>query len=204
MSRTENRGNPVGWELMPCGDNGAVPINCFALVTYIPGPLGEFLDHLRRELVPACLPRAHVTILPPRPVSVPIQIAVEQLNQWIAGIPAFRIEAGQIEIFDNTSVTYIGLGAGREELKRIHDRLNAGHLGFAEPFSYHPHITLAQDLSPDQVARVQEVAKRRWAQFRGDRSFPVETVTFVQNTSDNRWLDLAHWTLAPAPLHTSR
>ena len=35
---------------MSGGNNGAVPINCFALVTYIPGPLGEFLDQLRREL----------------------------------------------------------------------------------------------------------------------------------------------------------
>lgn len=199
MCRTQNSVNPLRWESMLCGNNGTVPINCFALVTYIPGPLGEFLDHLRRALVPACVPRAHVTILPPRPVSVPIATAVEQLNDWIADVPVFEIEARRVEIFDTTSVIYIGLGAGREELKRIHNRFNAGHLGFAEPFGYHPHITLAQELLPDQVSRTHEEAKRRWAEFQGKRTFPVETVTFVQNTSDNRWLDLAHWTLGAVP-----
>jgi 2'-5' RNA ligase len=184
---------------MPCGNNGAVPINCFALVTYIPGSLGEFLDRLRRELVPACLPRAHVTILPPRPVLVPTGEAVEQLNEWIADVPAFDIETREVEMFETTSVIYIGLGGGREELKRIHDRFNAGHLGFAEPFGYHPHVTLAQDLTPDQVSWAREEAERRWAEFKGERTFRVETITFVQNTSDNRWLDLAHWTLGAVP-----
>jgi len=173
---------------MSSGNNGAVPINCFALVTYIPGLLGEFLDHLRRELVPACVPRAHVTILPPRPVLAPTGAAVEQLNEWIAD-----------EIFETTSVIYIGLGGGREELKRIHDRFNSGPLGFAEPFGYHPHVTLAQELTADQVARTREEAKRRWAEYKGERTFRVETITFVQSTSDNRWLDLAHWTLGAVP-----
>ncbi len=180
---------------MSGGNNGAVPINCFALVTYIPGPLGEFLDHLRRELVPACVPRAHVTILPPRPVLAPTRTAVEQLSEWIAGVTTFEIETRQVEIFETTSVIYINLGGGRRELEEIHNRLNAGHLGFSEPFGYHPHITLAQELSPDQVARVREEAERRWAEYEGPRTFPAEKVTFVQNTSDNRWLDLAHWTL---------
>jgi 2'-5' RNA ligase len=184
---------------MSSGNNGAVPINCFALVTYIPGLLGEFLDRLRRELVPACVPRAHVTILPPRPVLVPTGAAVEQLNEWIADVPAFDIETREIEIFETTSVIYIGLGGGREKLKRIHDRFNSGHLGFAEPFGYHPHVTLAQDLTPDQVAWTHAEAKRRWAEFKGERTFKVETITFVQNTSDNRWLDLAHWTLGAVP-----
>ena len=40
----------------------------FALVAYIPDPLGRFLDDLRVELTPDCKPRAHVTILPPRPL----------------------------------------------------------------------------------------------------------------------------------------
>jgi len=181
------------------GNNGGVPINCFALVTYIPGPLGEFLDRMRRDLVPECLPRAHVTILPPRPVGAPTPAAIEQLNGWIADVPAFEIEALDVEIFDNTSVIYIGLGGGARELRRIHDRFNAGHLSFVEPFSYHPHITVAQELAPDQVSEAREEAKRRWAEYRGERSFPAGTITFVQNTSDNRWLDLAHWTLGAVP-----
>jgi 2'-5' RNA ligase len=180
---------------MSCGNDGAVPINCFALVTYIPDPLGEFLDHLRRDLVPNCVPRAHVTVLPPRQVSVPAGAAVEQLGAWMADMPAFEIEARDVEIFENTSVIHIGLGAGRAELERMHERLNSGPLAFAEPFSYHPHITLAQDLEPGQVLPLFEEAKRRWRDFKGPRRFAADTVTFVQNTDRNRWLDLARWSL---------
>ena len=53
----------------PNGPPGRVPpeewLNVFALVTYIPAPLGEFLDQLRRELVPRDDPRAHVVCCRP-------------------------------------------------------------------------------------------------------------------------------------------
>lgn len=191
--------NPVRWELMPPGDDGARPTNCFALVTYISGPLGEFLDTLRRELVPSYVPRAHVTILPPRPLAGPADAAVLELHAEISNLPVFDIEPRPVEVFRDTSVIYIGLGAGRSELQRMHERLNKGPLEFREPFSYHPHITLAQDLLPEQVPELCELAKRRWAEFPGPRSFPVETITFVQNTDGNRWLDLAHWSLGAVP-----
>jgi 2'-5' RNA ligase len=184
---------------MSCGEDGAVPINCFALVTYIPEPLGGFLDRLRRDLIPGCLPRAHVTILPPRPVLAPTADAVAKLNQWIAELEAFEIEAREVEVFENTSVIHIGLGKGREELQWIHTQLNADPLEFSEPFPYHPHITLAQDFDAEQVPRLLEEAKRHWAQYAGPRTFPVETITFVQNTTQNRWIDLARWSLGAVP-----
>ncbi len=186
--------------MMPCGDDGSTPINCFALVTYIPGELGVFLDDLRRDLVPGCLPRAHVTILPPRPIGGPTQKAVEELDSEIRELAPFGIETCSVERFEETSVIYIGLdGNGRRELKRIHGLLNAGQLEYQEPFTYHPHITLAQELAPRDVDRVQEEARRRWREYKGKRSFPVESITFVQNTNGNRWLDLAHWTLGAVP-----
>jgi 2'-5' RNA ligase len=184
---------------MSCGEDGVVPINCFALVSYIPDPLGAFLDRLRRDLIPGCLPRAHVTILPPRPVLVPTEEAVAKLNQWIAEVETFEIEAGGVEVFENTSVIHIGLGKGRAEMEWIHSQLNAGPLEFAEPFPYHPHITLAQDFDCQQVPRLLEEAKRWWAEYAGPRSFPVETITFVQNSMQNRWIDLARWSLGAVP-----
>ncbi len=185
--------------MMPCGDDGSTPINCFALVTYIPGELGVFLDDLRRELVPGCIPRAHVTILPPRPIPGPTQKAVEELDAEIRDLAPFGIEPRSVELFEETSVIYIGLGAGRHELKRIHKVLNTGQLEYQEPFPYHPHITLAQELEHQDVSRVYEEARRRWMDYQGKRSFPVESITFVQNTNGNRWLDLAHWTLGAVP-----
>lgn len=183
-----------------CPDNGLDPINCFALVTYIPDPLGDFLDQLRRELVPGCLPRAHVTVLPPRPLQAPVSEAVENLGRRVQDLPSFEIEARGVEVFGNSSVVYIALGAGHQELNRMHGLLADGPLEYQEPFPYHPHITLAQDLKTENLAEICEAAARRWAEFRGSRSFPVETLTFVQNTLQNRWLDLARWSLGAVPV----
>lgn len=180
---------------MSSGAGGATPPNWFALVTYIPEPLSSFLDDLRRELVPAYAPRAHVTILPPRPLAVTTGTVVEKLNAEVVDLTAFEIEARSVEIFPNTAVIYIGLSAGRGELQRIHDRLNNGPLGYDEPYPYCPHITLAQDLRPEEVPHLFEKARRHWSEFQGDRSFPAGTMTFVKSTNQNSWLDLAHWSL---------
>ena len=39
-------------------------INSYAVVSYIPGALGEFITRLREELVKGCVAQSHVTILP--------------------------------------------------------------------------------------------------------------------------------------------
>lgn len=187
-----------GW-LYCSGGDGVQPVNSFALVTYIPDPLGSFLDDLRRELVPGCMPHAHVTILPPRPLSLDPQLAWKQVQSKVCDLPAFEIETADVEIFDVTSVIYISLGKGRQELLRMHDALNSGDLAFPEPFRYHPHITLAQELPPDRVLDVYDLARRRWAEFPHKRAFPVEFLTFVQNTLQNQWLDLAQCALIAVP-----
>lgn len=191
-------------KLMPSEGGAATPGNSFALVTYIPAPLGPFLESIRRELVPDPVPRAHVTILPPRSLSVPLREAIARLDAALTAVQAFHLEAGQVEMFETTWVIYLGIGRGHEELKATHERLAAGPLEFAEPFVYHPHITLAQDLAPHQVRTLFEKARKRWAQFEGSLTFPVNEFAFVQNTDGNRWLDLARWTLSGAALQADR
>mgnify|MGYP005835973741 FL=1 len=180
--------------------NGERKVNSFALVAYIRGPLGRFLDDLRRETVPDCVPRAHVTILPPRPVQGSALAAAEQIHNYLKGSHSFEVHATGVEVFENTSVIYIGLSCGRSELVRMHDALNADSLGFDEPHQYHPHITLAQGILPEQVAPLVELSKRRWAEYTGPRSFEVDSITFVQNTLENRWLDLAEYRLRAVPV----
>lgn len=188
-------------ELMECRKNGAEPVNSYALVAYIPAPLGRFLDELRCELAPACVPRAHVTILPPRPLAVSVAEAWNQLSAPLRDFPAFEIECGGVEMFDSTSVIYIAVRSGRQQLKRMHDVLNTGVVAFAEPFAYHPHITIAQELPDGGAPHAYETARRRWAEYRGKRTFPVEAITFVQNTNLNLWIDLAHCVLGtPEPV----
>src|SRR5713226_8778718 len=124
--------------------------NHFALVAYIPDPLGSFLDHLRRELVPGCVPHAHVTILPPRPLSGTPESAIETVRSRIPEFPPFEVKTAGIEVFAASDVVYLDVAEGRRELPQMHHTLNVGPLQYAEPYRYHPHITLAQDLTHQQ------------------------------------------------------
>lgn len=170
-------------------------LNVFALVIYIPGPLGKFLDDLRRKLVPGCNPHAHVSLLPPRPLSVDWKIASEQVRTVMSGWAPFEIELTGIQIFPVTDVIYIEIGAGATELREMHAAMNTGSLEFQDPFPYHPHITLAQELPPEKVAATSEMARQLWSEFSGPRQFAAANAVFVQNSLRNEWIDLAAYSL---------
>jgi 2'-5' RNA ligase len=172
--------------------------NVYALVIYIPDPLGRFLDDLRRELVPGSNPHAHVSVLPPRPLPADWQAASQQVQAFLSGHPPFLVELGEIRIFPVTNVIYIEVRSGKEELSSMHDALNGKALVFEEPFAYHPHVTLAQEIPPGEVQAVYELALRRWQEFPGERTFRVDRAAFVQNAMGNCWIDLANFALGAA------
>jgi len=174
-------------------------MNNFALVAYLPDPLRKFLDILRRELVPGCSPHAHVTILPPRPLSGTPDQAIETVRSRILEFSPFEVKIGDVEVFAVSDVVYLGIAAGRESLEQMHGALDVGPLKFEEPYSYHPHITLAQDLTHDQSIELTELARIRWSEFPHSKAFPVESLVFVQNTTRKLWVDLARFQLAPEP-----
>ena len=165
-------------------------LNVFALVIYIPGPLGLFLDSLRRDLVPDYDPHAHVSVLPPRSLAVGWRVASQEAEALTASRAPFEIELTQVSVFPVTGVVYIEVGAGGDELRRMHAAMNATALGFEEPFAYHPHVTLAQEIPPDSVTEVRELAAQRWRDYPGTRTFRAERAVLVQNTLSNRWIDL--------------
>jgi 2'-5' RNA ligase len=175
------------------GCNGAGDaINSFALISYLPEPLAGFLDSLRCELVPRCQAKTHVTVLPPRPLAEGLpDRAWRDLNDSLEAFPPFRVELTSIEVFQGTNVIYLSVGAGYRELEKMHTALNRGPLEFVEPFEYHPHVTLAQQLLPEQVESTIALARRRWREFPYSHSFMVDRLTFVQNSVENRWSDLA-------------
>ena len=165
-------------------------INLFSLVTYLPEPLGSFVDLLRGELVPGCALRAHVTLLPPRPLSQPAEEAGAKIRSKLAEFEPFELRLGHVEIFTMSSVVYLALANGADEMRKLHDDLNAAAAPFAEPFPFHPHVTLAQQISAEQVPDVFEHEHYRWAEFRHKRSFLVDRATFVQAINLYCWVDL--------------
>lgn len=182
---------------------GGPSINSFALVSYIPDPLATFLDRLRTDLVCDCHAKAHVTILPPRPLFCETVEAWSAVQRGLQEVGPFEIRLGEIEIFPVTDVIYLSIAAGYERLRELHTSLDSGCLEFQEPFDYHPHVTLAQDLTHEQIEGATRIATERWHEFREARSFTVEKLTFVQNTLDNRWTDLNALRLADLPVGKS-
>jgi 2'-5' RNA ligase len=185
---------------MDVSPHGAGRMNLFALVVYIPDPLGRFLDDLRKELVPGCLPHAHVTILPPRPLGPDIGAAIEQAQSIVSEFAPFEIVAGEVEIFPETDVIHIGIKQGDRELREMYRALNHGALAFKEPFPYHPHITLAQGLMAGAVMPLYEIARSRWAATKFSKRIRAERASFVQATTLQTWVDLADFRLAGVPV----
>ena len=172
--------DPAGWDR----------INSFALVSYIPEPLAGFLDRLRQELVPDCFLRAHVTILPPRPISSSPGAAWDLVRWFAPQFSPFDVDLTGVEVFPVSDVIYVNIGGGAEQLDQLHAAMNADGLRFQECFTYHPHITLAQYLQPDQVDELTRVARARWRECAIPKRFRVDKAVFVQNTRRNEWIDL--------------
>src|SRR5436305_6927210 len=103
--------------------DGAERINQYALVIYFPDPLAQFLDELRLDLVDGCRPHAHVTVLPPRPLA-DVDAGLEEARLLTPEFPPFEIEAGEVKVFPDTNVIYIGVARGEEQLRAMHEAMN--------------------------------------------------------------------------------
>jgi 2'-5' RNA ligase len=193
MTTSLPRYNEVNFMDGFCGEGSA--INSFSLVAYVPQPLAGFIERLRQEIQPGCTARSHLTFLPPRPLQIPLDQIRSQLEAGLRNQPAFRAELCEVRVFPVSQAVHLSVGAGRAEAIRIHDVLHHGDLCCMEFFEYHPHVTLAQDLDSRQVAAVTELAERRWQEYRGPRDFLVDLVTLVQNTLENRWINLGEFHL---------
>ena len=95
---------------------------------------------------------------------------------------------------------YLELGEGSEELHRLHDAMDNQSLAFHEPFAYHPHVTLAQEVPQPRVVPLFEMAAARWKEYAGPRRFRAERAVLVQNTFPDCWIDLAEYALGVAAL----
>lgn len=172
----------------------------YAVVTYVPEPLGGFLDNLRAELVPGCRLRSHVTILPPRCLPASPEEIIREFERRACDLPPFDITIAGVELFESTRVAYLSLSSGRTEVEELHHRLNGGALAAADYFPFHPHLTIAQEIEAGNVARLLDVAGRRWRENPHSRMFPVQTLTLVQNVGPERWETVSECVLQPTTL----
>jgi len=146
----------------------------YALIGFIPGALGGYLDALRQQLVPGCPFRSHVTILPPRLLLGAPEDLSADLARRLQKTAALDIGIGEIEIFPATSVVYLGLETGGEALNRLHEQLAR------DTFA-------AQEFPAAQLEELVARAAFLWKEWKKERRFVVDRLSFV------RGVDLSNW-----------
>lgn len=165
----------------------------YALVAYVKSPVGEFVESLRRELHPA-LPHlaAHLTLLPPRPLQGSEGSALETLERVCGLAEPFEVTLGDVETFcPATPTVYIRVASGVARMCELHRQLNTQALAFQEEWAYIPHLTIVKMAAEESARAAYEVAVERWRQYAGSRRILLERLTFVRESEQNCWVDLA-------------
>lgn len=161
--------------------------SAFALVAYIPGALGAFIDDLSASLPGASRGKSHLTLLPPRPLAVAPQAAGDLLSAALSNFPPFEVGLTEISRFPVTEVLYIALGEGGDEAHRAHATLNQGAFAYQEPFEYRPHVTLMVPQEKTNADTLQRAAARRWAGFKASKRFLVDRLDFLGQEPGGAW-----------------
>ena len=165
----------------------------YALVAYVRNPVGEFVEHLRRELHPD-LPHlaAHLTILPPRLLHGSEFSALEMLDDICSQVDPFEIALSDVETFvPVTPTVFIRVAHAAYRMRELHDRLNTKALAAEEEWPYMPHLTVVK-MSTEELAQAAYImARDRWAQFEGSRRVPIQQLTFVREEEQDCWADVA-------------
>ena|SRR5690242_18817228 len=151
----------------------------FALVSYIPDPLGSFLHGLRQNLPGEDNPQPHITLLPPRPLRLSVDAASQQAQNILLQFPAFEVELSRICSFPETNVLYLEVGKGNRLLYDLHDALNAGDLAHEEKFAFRPHLTLSGPVDPPHLPWVRKQAEIVWYASDHSRRFTLEEIAFL-------------------------
>ena len=163
----------------------AAPV--FTLVAYLPDPLGGYLNAMREALPGHKAGNVHLTLLPPRPVTAELDRAYLELEESLGEFDRFEVSLTDVTVFENTGVVYIAVDHGKQESRRIHQKLNCGVFAFTEPFDYKPHITLVRPVDEASRRSVQEQAKELWQRCPFPRTFELTNVDFLRQTPDGKW-----------------
>ncbi len=162
----------------------------FALVAYIPEPLGTFFHALRQALPGDEKPQAHITVLPPRPLRAAMDLVSREAQGVLTRFPQFSVELSDVKAFPETNILYLDISEGNEKLHQLHDALNSGLLEHEENFDFLPHLTISGPIPGHNLAKFREQATNAWQKQKGKRSFTVTEVVALwqpQYTSPDDW-----------------
>lgn len=172
----------------------------FAVVAYIPDPLGSFLEDLRLELSSGPGLRPHFTILPPRSLSASPETLQAELGRLARSLPPLDVTLGEIEAFPASRVIYLTLASGRQAVEQWHVHFNHGPLFVPGSQPFLPHVAVAADRGRSPFENLLALARRRWRECPLPRSFTIEQLVLVQSRQPDLWEDVSRQPLAPLTL----
>ncbi|MGB7981224.1 MAG: GNAT family N-acetyltransferase [Candidatus Nanopelagicales bacterium] len=164
---------PPGVADVLAGDQPSWPIT-IGVALPIPEPflseLGAYRERFGDPLAHAIV--AHITLVPPTPVS-----DAEHLAAILAHLSA---QAGQLEPFELvlegtgtfrpvSQVVFVPIVVGAEEVRTAEARIRRGPLDRTLNFPYHPHVTVAHDLDQAWLDQAEKVLAGYRAAFDVDR-----------------------------------
>jgi hypothetical protein len=160
------------------------PWGSFALVSYVPDPLGSFLDGVRRWLPGFEFAQAHITILPPRTLTVPSERATECAVEVLRKFPSFEITFSSVRRFPSTNVLYLPIKQGNQLVADLHRELSAGELSAHEQFEFVPHLTLGGPIPPAKIDAAEAETAALWESCSLPKQFRIDEIVALSAPPD--------------------
>lgn len=153
--------------------------NCgaFALVSYIPDPLGSFLEGLQQFLPAQVQP--HITILPPRPLKLPVEAASKSARKILREFPPFYVKLSRVCYFPGTNFLYLDVAEGNTLLRKLHQALNTGDLVYPEHLEFRPHLTLGGPVGLERLPAFQQQIETAWRSAWQPRRFRLSEIVGI-------------------------
>lgn len=154
----------------------------FAVVCSIPDPQKSCLDALKEKISVKQEAPVHITILPPRPLRVSVDLVCERVRRLVSACSVFTAELTDIRLFAETGFLYLDVARGKNTVSEMHELLNTGDLAYAEPYEFQPHLTLGGPLPPEQIDAARSRLARQWKAADCPRELLVEELVCL-------WID---------------
>lgn len=163
-----------------------MPLTRVGVAVDIPEPWGGFLTRRRAEAgdPQAAYVPAHLTLLGPTEIPLSSLAAVEgHLAAVAVAHPPYTLQLRGTGTFRPvTEVVFVAVAAGISECELLASAISsAPELRRELRFPYHPHVTVAHDVSPEALDQVYEDLAGFSACFRVDR------FTLFLHTEESRW-----------------
>ncbi|MCY0904881.1 2'-5' RNA ligase family protein [Arthrobacter sp. H14-L1] len=178
---TEPTGSRVASEVALASEGG---YRWVGIIVALPEPLSAEITAYRRSFgdsLAASIP-AHITLVTTTPIGDWAE-TVRHVRHVAARQLPFRVSVSGTGSFRPVSeVVYLQLQSGFDECVQLHEKLQSGPLARALAFDFHPHLTVAHDIS---TAGLDEAA-RTLADF--EATFPVTGMGLYVHDDSGVWL----------------